>query len=1164
MTKINKIVMRGFKSFANKTEIKFGDQFNCVLGPNGSGKSNIMDAICFVLGKGSAKGLRVEKAANLIYNGGKTKQSAKEGEVAIYFDNSDKTFPTEEPEIKISRIIKQSGQSVYKINDKTRTRQQILELLSIAKIEPDGYNIILQGDIISFVELSGEKRRQIIEEIAGISIYEEKKNKTLRELNNVEEKLKNADLILVERKTHLQELKKDRDQAQKFKDLSEKKDSNKASLLHIQMERKQKKLDAIKGQIDELKEKKVGFQDEIEKLRKEITDKKAEIENISKEIERRGEKEQVLVHKEVEKLRIDIATNKTRISSIQNEQQRLDQRKSQLIKSMGDIDQKVEKLFSEIKGFEQKKEKVHKDLALVEDKIRAFRKNNKLDAAGDIEKQIDEIDKEADGKQQEIQALREKQQELLREKDRFEIQIQSVDEKISKVTEVEKEHKKEIDDLKNKKGLFKDKTLKLSKLQNEDAGLASQLAHARSALLNAREKLEKKRLESMTLKDNASLSTAVTKIIESKNRFKGVYDTVSKLGKVQSKYALAMDVAAGPRLTSIVVDNEDVAKKCIEYLRSNRLGVATFLPLNKIAPKNVDDSIKKLAKANGVNGLATDLISYDPKFKNVFSYVFGGTLVVDDLNVVKRLGVGTVRMVTLEGDLAELSGAMQGGFRQRKRAMGFSEKEVEADMSKLEKEVSEQDSVVRKIESQREDLEKTIAKLREEKATLEGEIIKTEKSLHLDTSDLESSKEVKKEFNEKLKTASTELNKIQENISEVNRALAQLKIKRQALRNEVTQLHNPRLLAELNTFEQKRDDLKEQLNKSEVEIKGLNVQKDTILTPEKVNTQKIMVQHEKEEAKFKEELQTLKDKIQAQTAELKDKEEVEKKFYSQFKDLFNKRNSVNDQLNKLESKVIHKEASAQGYDEKINALSLDNARLTAEMAALEEEFKPVKDAKILNNKTEEELKKEIYQLERMTEQLGGINMRALEIYEKVEQEYQKLINKKDKLIEEKEDILVMINEIETKKKDLFMKTFDGVQENFQDIFGQLTTKGKAEMSLENPEQPFEGGLDIRVRMSTRKFLDIRSLSGGEKTLAALAFIFSIQEHDPASFYILDEVDAALDKRNSELLSKLVHKYAKNAQYVMISHNDGVISEADTLYGVSMNEHGMSNVVSLKV
>ena len=222
MTRVLKLELKGFKSFARKTEVPFSEDFNCVLGPNGSGKSNILDAMCFVLGKAGAKGLRAEKTANLIYNGGKSKSPAKEGEVSIFFDNSTKEFGAEYDVIKVTRIVRASGQSVYKLNDKTVTRNQILDLLSRAKINPDGYNIILQGDIVRLVEMSSVERRQIVEEIAGISIYEQKKQKALRELQRVEDKMNEAEIILSERKAHLKELKADRDKALKFKNLEKK------------------------------------------------------------------------------------------------------------------------------------------------------------------------------------------------------------------------------------------------------------------------------------------------------------------------------------------------------------------------------------------------------------------------------------------------------------------------------------------------------------------------------------------------------------------------------------------------------------------------------------------------------------------------------------------------------------------------------------------------------------------------------------------------------------------------------------------------------------------------------------------------------------------------------------------------------------------------------
>jgi len=243
MTKINKMVMKGFKSFGNRVELEFGNKFNCILGPNGAGKSNVLDALCFVLGKGSAKGLRAERAANLVYNGGKKKEPAKQGHVSIYFDNTKKVFPTEDDHVKLTRIVKKTGQSVYKINDETRTRTQILDLLAIANIDPDGYNIILQGDIVRLVEMSATERRLIIEDIAGISVYEEKKMKALKELDKVEDKLNEAEIILSERQTYLKELKKDRDQALKYKDVADKLKRSKATHVHIQVKNRNEKRD---------------------------------------------------------------------------------------------------------------------------------------------------------------------------------------------------------------------------------------------------------------------------------------------------------------------------------------------------------------------------------------------------------------------------------------------------------------------------------------------------------------------------------------------------------------------------------------------------------------------------------------------------------------------------------------------------------------------------------------------------------------------------------------------------------------------------------------------------------------------------------------------------------------------------------------------------------
>ena len=724
MTYIQKLVMSGFKSFAHKTEIVFGTKFNCVLGPNGSGKSNIMDALSFVLGKGSAKGMRAEKAANLIYNGGKTKEPGKQGEVSIYFDNENKTFPTDEKSVKITRIVKNSGQSVYKINDKVRTRQQILDLLSISSINPDGYNIILQGDIARFVEMPPDERRKIIEQISGISIYEEKKHKAENELKKVEDKLNEAEIILNERRTSLNSLKQERDQALNYKKTDEKLKKSKASLLNIEIKEKEEKVKKINENMSTSSEKIKKLQDEIDKTITKIKELKEEENKLSKEIEDQGEKEQVDLHKEVENLKIEIVTNKSRVEACENEIKRIKERKDQLNKNLDDLNNKIKHVEDETKEIEDLKNKKNNEIENLKNKIKQYRQDNQLDNAGDIDNKIDEIDKQIEEIQNQIQELRTKQQESMRNKDRLEYQVQSIDEKIIKVKEVEKEYKQEIDQIKKNRTLLKELTLKLSKELDENQSIVSQASNARTKLEQIRNDLSALNAKNDATKQAVAGNLAIQKIIESKNKFGKVYGTVTDLATVKNKYTLALEIAAGPRLKSIVVEDDKTASECIKYLRNNKLGTATFLPLNKIKEQKVNEEIKKFEKANGVIGLADKLLNFDPKFKKVFSYVFGNTLIVEDIDVSRRIGIGKFRMASLNGDLTEISGAMHGGHREKKNTLGFKEEELSNEIKELEKQENDYQNLLNSLDEKRKENEENIVELRENKANLEGEIIK--------------------------------------------------------------------------------------------------------------------------------------------------------------------------------------------------------------------------------------------------------------------------------------------------------------------------------------------------------------------------------------------------------------------------------------------------------
>jgi chromosome segregation protein len=1156
--------MHGFKSFAKFTELPFGDNFNCVLGPNGSGKSNVLDAICFVLGKSSTKSLRAEKSANLIYNGGKSKKPAKQGEVSIYFDNADKVFPTEDAVVKVTRIVKQSGQSAYKINDKVRTRQQIVDLLAVAKIDPNGYNIILQGDIVRFTEMPSIERRQLIEEISGISVYEEKKHKALHELDKVQVRLNDAELILGERQMYLKDLKKDYDHALKYKEMADKIKQNEASYLKIQIDNKEKEQAEFKGKMSNVKQDFDEVNAKILELKTKNQEKRVLIDTISKDIEQKGEHEQVALTKNVENLKIELTKTESRVAVCKNELSKIEQRKKDLQESIKELDEKIAELSQKKQALEKEREARGKENNDFAKKIQHFKEKNKIEGVGDIEKQVEKSDEKAEELQKKIQQLRVEQQELIRKKDSLQYQLNTVDEQIKKVQQIEKEHHQQIEDLKNKRQEFKQTTLELNKKLDEDSGLANQLSLSREKLTKSHEELAKLQARNTGIQEGIQGDIAVKKILEQKNAIRGIFGTVAELGKVSSKYALALEIAAGPRIKSIVVEDDKAAADCIKYLKANRLGTATFLPLNKIISPPIKAEIVELEKAKGVLGQAIELVEFDKKYSRIFSYVFANTLIVENIDVARRIGIGKAKMVTLDGDLAEFSGAMHGGFREKKARSGFIEKELTKDIDEYEEAVAALSSKIAKLEKQRAENETLITGYREKKAHLEGEIIKSEKSLHLEPGEVDISRRHKQEIDKNLELVDKEMEDIEQRIAETNKELTAIKIEKQTLRAKITELRDPVLLAELRAFEERRIKISEDVIRIESEIKGNDTEVSTIRLPEKEKIAGILKQLALDETNFAAEITELKSKMKTQTGELKDKEEKAKKFYTEFRELFEKRKGIEDEIQRNNAVIEKKDLLSRELEIKLNTLSLKNSEITVQLEALNHEFEQYHGVELFSSKTEEELKRDIAKFKKLQEDIGSVNMRALDIYDAAEKEYKSLLEKKDTLLKEKEQVINLMNELEGKKKELFMKTYDAIESGFKRIFSTLNKKGDAELELENKENPFEGGLEIKVRIVGTKYLDIRSLSGGEKTLTALSFIFAIQEYEPASFYILDEVDAALDKHNSEKFAKLIAKYAQKAQYIIISHNDSVISEASHLFGVSMDENAMTKVVSLKI
>ena len=1156
MPLINRLVMQGFKSFAKRTELPFSNQFNIVIGPNGSGKSNILDGLCFVLGRLSSKDLRTEKMAHLIYNGGKARQPSAKGEVSIFFDNSGKILPYEDKTVKLSRIIKPSGQSVYKINDKTRTRQEILDMMALGKINPNGYNIVLQGDITRLVEMTSEERRQVIEEIAGIRIYEEKKKKTQAELERVETRIRETEIVLAEKKTHLRELRKDRDHAFKYKEMSDKIIRYKATHLHLQKKSKNAKKEGLDREIAGHRQEIEKIKSAIEKLKASAESKKKEIAEIDHEVEQKGAAEQKEMHRSAEQTRVDIATAKNRMSAISSEVAKACERREKLASDLNETDLKLADLASKSEELEKNRTSLTQEKDRLENEIRKIRGSG--EDVSKLEMEITSLDKDAEKLQTEIENTSEKKQEILRNRDKAEMNLSSIEASMKKIAEIQKTRKSELEKLEETRKEFKHKTLQLNKFLSENSSTSASIGDIRRRIHNENEELAKTKTRLLASRERALGSNAVRSVLE-QDSIKGIHGTVSQLGKVPSKYSTALETAAGKRINSIVVENDAVAARCISYLKQKKLGRATFLPLNKLRKPAAR---QKMPEENGSHGLAVDLVSFDSKYADVFSYVFGNTLVVDSINSARKIGIGKHRMVTLDGDLTDVSGAMYGGFRQ-KSAAAFNEGETDKTAKDIESRIARLESDISVLEKKKSEEEESITALREERAGLEGDIIRMEKGLHLESSDQDTSKKSKAEINSEMKKLDRELQSMQEKISGLQAKIGTVKTRKMKIREQISGLANPSVVAQLTAMEQTVAEKNEQIQSAQTETSSAKTE-SSILKQEKERNLQIMKQLSKEEKNFKAEQSELAKKTKSWNRQLSELQAKASKFEARHKSLFTKKNKLSESLQSDDENIIRKEERINTIEVKINNITVKASEIAGQLAGLSEEASQYSDAKLVQGISEEQLKADIYRFERSKNQMGNINMKALEVYDDAEKQYKELLKKKDTLSSEKNDVILIMNEIESNKKDLFMGTFNTLNEHFKEAFAQLSTKGsEAYLMIENPESPFEAGVRIRVKLAGDKFMDIRSLSGGEKTMTALAFIFSIQEHEPASFYIFDEVDAALDKKNSERFAQLVKKYSGKAQYIVISHNDNVITAANVLYGVSMDEHGMSNVVSMK-
>ncbi len=817
MTYIEKIVFENFKSFCGTVEMPLEKGFNAIIGPNGSGKSNIVDAIVFVLGA-SSRAIRAEKLEHLVFNNLKGK-SPDFAVVTLYFNNSDKSVKSMDKKFSISRKVDRSGKSIFKLNNKTVSKRKIMEVLSELNIDADSYNIMQQGDVRKILEMRPKERREIIDEVAGIKEYNEKRDKALKELEKAERRLENVELILEEKKHYFEKVKREKEIAEKYEKLNADLERLKANLIYTRYVSIKNALEKINDELRE-KEKMLNNFSDLSSVEKEIIDLENELEEINNKILEKSVNAKV--RKEIEELKLKINTKETKIESLEREKQR------------------ILKIINDLKSIELQRER----------------------------------------------------------------------------------------------GVLKE-------------------------LMGA--------------------------------GIRGVVGPVYSLFRVDENFQKCIEVAIGNHKDDVVVENEDVAVTCINFLKRNKLGRLRFLPLDRLEIYSFSSKAKKYSKMPGIIDFAINLIEFDRKYEKVFLYVLRDTLIAENLEAAKR--AKGVRVVTLDGDLLETSGAIVGGYYKPQG------------------------------------------------------VLKT--------------------------TSLTRISEYQRQLEKID--------------NEI-------------------ENLKE-------EIISLN--------------------------------QLLNEK---ECCELKESKEV--------LSLEKRKKEIRDRLAVLKERRREMKENELLLNSEIQQLRIRKARLEGEFENVKSEFEKHKDMSNLKIGDVEELRAKIRDVEAKIRLLGPVNLRAKEDFEELSIEFKELEAKINKLKEEKNKIIEMINDIEAKRKKIFMETLESLNKRFNEVYNELVG-GKAELVLERKDD-IESGLMIKVKPKSKKVLSIDSLSGGEKTIVAISFLFAIQRYKPYPFYVLDEIDDALDFANSEKIGELIKKYSSTSQFICISHNDVTIKKADRIYGIVM-ENGRSKI-----
>jgi len=1169
--------MENFKSFGRKITVPFLQGYTAITGPNGSGKSNIADAILFVLGPKSSKAIRAGKLTDLIWNGGKDKKGADSCQVSLLFDNSDRQIPVEADEVKLTRYVGLSPSvdggynSYFYINDRKSSLSEFDSLLAHARISAEGYNLVQQGDVQKIVSMSSIERRRILDNIAGITKFDDDIAQAEGKRRETEENLERIRIILDEIDKQIKQLEADRDGALKYKELNGRMSTAKAQLAYKNRELIERQIVGTNEQIAKHEADKAKLEAQKAELRTLFDAAVARLNELEQEMAERGGEEAKQLKEKLDGLRIERARA---TDGIETSKEVL----KQLRVDAGEANREQAKIQKETDALAREREKVDARVAELDEQIKAADKDlHEVDElASKSDAKVLGIQKQIIALNNEIDQVEERVKGIVLEGDRTKEAMSRLESEITQIEESRKAYQVEHDDadwqLKELRTSTKESGKSLQKLQQEflekraeEAKLAKEQAELQTAILSLTRQYAQLKAEADVAENmKRGYTSAVSSILECRETgsIKGIHGTVAQLAHVETQYETAIVTAAGARMQAIIVDDDSVAAQCIDYLKKRKIGRATFLPLTKMLvgkPRG-----KAILVAKECLGFAIDLCHFDEKYRDAFFYVFGDTLVVQTLDEARKW-MGGVRLVTIEGELIEASGAMIGGDMERSTVkFGPS---VASEMEKIAEKL-------REAQAHGEIVANRLDELRKALLDLEGEIKDSggrSGAVEVKTSTLEAKR---KEFAAKLATADKDLRdrkdrfgeaqttavRIEEDLTKFTQALEALKGKRDERKKAVIAATPQQISSRMKELMNRRATLAEELSGLRSKLEAMATQ-TTFLEERRTEVGSRLTALDGQRKDHEKRIDSFQESLGRLETEIRGLEKTEAQMGKKVKDLQDARDAAYKEKTDREAdldKVTHKIDTKEDFLLKMQTeLKVQEEQFAEAERVMKEMAVELQEGRLPSL---EELKTTIADCEAAINALGPINLRALEDYDAQQTRAVELKDEFKRLEGQREELIHLVDQLTDKKKEGLAKIFTSINENFARVYGELTEGGEAELALENPEKPFEGGLLLKVKPAHKKALRLEALSGGERSLASMALIFAIQEYDPSPFYLLDEIDQNLDAVNAEKVARMIRRNSATAQFVQISLRKVSLKEADHLVGVTMTPDSLSEVI----